>query len=211
MEPKVSEFISKQANWSEALQELRNIVLDCGLTETFKWRNPCYTHNGKNIAILGAFKDYCCLSFFKGAILKDSKGILKQQGENTQSARIVPFTNIEEIIRLRLVLKAYIFEAVEVEKAGLKVKYPKVDKMGRPEELELVFIRDSDFKTAFEKLTPGRQKGYLLFFSAAKQSATKSSRIEKYRSRILDGKGIHDCVCGHSKKMPSCDGSHKYL
>lgn len=211
MDNNVSEFISKQEKWSHELQLLREIVLSCGLEETFKWRAPCYTFKGKNVVILGAFKDFCCLSFFKGVLLKDTEGILKQQGENTQSGRIVPFTDTAEIHRLKPVLKAYVFEAVEFEKSGQKVEFNTPDELELPDELEVAFQQDAEFQNAFQGLTPGRQKGYLLFFSGAKQSATRTSRIEKYRWRIFDGKGLHDCVCGHSKKMPSCDGSHKYL
>lgn len=211
MDNNVSEFISKQEKWSHELQLLREIVLSCGLEETFKWRAPCYTIKGKNVVILGAFKDFCCLSFFKGVLLKDSEGILKQQGENTQSGRIVPFTDTAEIHRLKPVIKAYVFEAIEVEKSGQKVEFNTPDELELPDELEVAFQQDAEFQNAFQSLTPGRQKGYMLFFSGAKQSATRTSRIEKYRSRIFDGKGLHDCVCGHSKKMPSCDGSHKYL
>lgn len=211
MNPKVSEFIGKQKRWPDEIALIRQILLDYGLVEAFKWRNPCYIHNHKNIALIGSFKDFCCLAFFKGALLKDSEGILKQQGENTQSARIVPFTNVSEIIRLRPILKAYVFEAIEVEKSGLKIDYKKAEEMERPEELQLKFDRDPDFESAFQNLTSGRQKGYLLYFSGAKQAKTRESRIEKYRARILDGKGMHDCVCGHSQKMPSCDGSHKYI
>ncbi|KAA2219275.1 DUF1801 domain-containing protein [Maribacter flavus] len=211
MDNNVSEFISKQEKWSHELQLLREIVLSCGLEETFKWRSPCYTFEGKNVVILGALKDFCCLSFFKGVLLKDSEGILKQQGENTQSGRIVPFTDTAEIHRLKPVLKAYVFEAIEVEKSGQKVEFNTPDELEHPDELEVAFQQDAEFQNAFQSLTPGRQKGYLLFFSGAKQSATRASRIDKYRSRIFDGKGLHDCICGHSKKMPSCDGSHKYL
>ena len=211
MHPKVLEFLSKQKYWSEALIELRNLLVECGLTETFKWRNPCYAMDGKNIAILGAFKDFCCLSFFKGVLLSDPEGILKQQGGNTQSGRIVPFTNVKEINGLKPILKTYVLEAIEIEKSGLKLEYSKPEEMEFPEELELAFKRDKTFQTAFENLTPGRQKGYLLFFTGAKQSATRASRIEKYKSRIFCGKGFHDCVCGLSKKMPACDGSHKYI
>ncbi|MDC6404212.1 MULTISPECIES: DUF1801 domain-containing protein [Maribacter] len=208
MDNNVSEFISKQEKWSHELQLLREIVLSCGLEETFKWRSPCYTFEGKNVVILGALKDFCCLSFFKGVLLKDSEGILKQQGENTQSGRIVPFTDTAKIHRLKPVLKAYVFEAIEVEKSGQKVEFNTPDELELPDELEVAFQQDAEFQNAFQSLTPGRQKGYLLFFSGAKQSATRASRIEKYRSRIFDGKGLHDCICGHSKKMPSCDGSH---
>lgn len=211
MDNNVSEFISKQEKWSHELQLLREILLSCSLEETFKWRAPCYTFKGKNVIILGAFKDFCCLSFFKGVLLKDTEGILKQQGENTQSGRIVPFTDTVEIHRLKPVLKAYVFEAIEVEKSGQKVEFNTPDELELPDELEVALQQDAEFQNAFQSLTPGRQKGYLLFFSGAKQSATRASRIEKYRSRIFNGKGLHDCVCGHSKKMPSCDGSHKYL
>ncbi|RRQ50044.1 hypothetical protein DZC72_05570 [Maribacter algicola] len=211
MDNDISEYISKQKKWSSELQLLREILLNCGLDETFKWRNPCYAMDGKNIAILGAFKDFCCLSFFKGVLLKDTQGVLRQQGENTQSGRIVPFTDTAEIHRLKPVLKAYVFEAIEVEKSGLKVEFNTPDELELPDELEIAFQQDAEFRNAFQSLTPGRQKGYLLFFSGAKQSVTRFSRIEKYRSRIMVGKGIHDCICGHSKKMPSCDGSHKNI
>lgn len=211
MDNNVSDFISKQEKWSNELQLLREILLSCGLEETIKWRAPCYTFKGKNVVILGAFKDFCCLCFFKGVLLKDTEGILKQQGGNTQSGRIVPFTDTAEIHRLKPILKAYVFEAIEVEKSGLKVEFNSPEELELPDELEVAFQQDTEFQKAFQSLTPGRQKGYLLFFSGAMQSATRTSRIEKYRSRIFDGKGLHDCVCGYSKKMPSCDGSHKYL
>ncbi|ASV30220.1 DUF1801 domain-containing protein [Maribacter cobaltidurans] len=211
MGARVDKYISKQKSWSREITHIRNLLLDCGLEETLKWRQPCYTFKGKNILIIGSFKDFCCLSFFKGVLLKDAEGILKQQGENTQSARIVPFTNMSEIMRLKPIIKAYVFEAIEIEKSGLKVEYRQPNEMGFPEELERAFQKDADFEFAFKNLTPGRQKGYLLFISGAKQSATRVSRIEKHRSRIMAGKGIHDCVCGHSQKMPSCDGSHKYI
>ncbi|PIB39403.1 DUF1801 domain-containing protein [Maribacter sp. 4G9] len=211
MDIRVDDYISKQRNWTAEIELLREILLDCGLEETLKWRQPCYTFKGKNILIIGCFKDFCCLGFFKGVLLKDAEGILKQQGENTQSARIVPFTHVGDITRLKPILKTYVLEAIEIEKSGLKVEYRQPDEMEFPKELERTFEKDVAFESAFKNLTPGRQKGYLLFISGAKQSATRVSGIEKHRSRIMAGKGIHDCVCGHSKKMPSCDGSHNYI
>ena len=211
MDTRVDAYLEKQHLWGEELQLLREILLGCGLDETFKWRQPCYTFKGKNILIIGSFKDFCCLSFFKGVLLKDAEGVLKQQGENTQSSRIIPFTHVSEIMRLKPILKTYVFEAIEIEKSGLKVEYSQPDEMEFPEELEQAFQKDVAFESAFKNLTPGRQKGYLLFFTGAKQSATRASRIEKYKSRIFGGKGFHDCVCGRSKKMPACDGSHKYI
>ena len=211
MDIRVDEYISKQINWPSEIQLLRGILLDCGLDETLKWRQPCYTFKGKNILIIGSFKDFCCLSFFKGVLLKDAEGILKQQGENAQSARIVPFIHWNEIIRLKPIINTYVFEAIKIEKSGLKVEYRQPDEMMFTDELDQAFQKDVAFESAFKNLTSGRQKGYLLFISGAKQSATRVSRIEKYRSRIMAGKGIHDCFCGLSKKMPSCDGSHTYI
>ena len=211
MDTRVDAYLEKQSLWAGELQLLREILLECGLEETVKWRQPCYTFKGKNILIIGSFKDFCCLSFFKGVLLKDAEGVLKQQGENTQSSRIIPFTHVSEIMRLKPILKTYVFEAIEIEKSGLKVEYSQPDEMEFPEELEQAFQKDVAFESAFKNLTPGRQKGYLLFFTGAKQSAARASRIEKYKSRIFGGKGFHDCVCGRSKKMPACDGSHKYI
>lgn len=211
MNTKVDEFLLKTTQWHEELIVLRNILLQCQLTEEFKWKQPCYTYKNSNIAILGKFKDSCVLSFFKGALLNDAESILVKTGENTQSARIIRFTNTEEIVKLEPVLKSYIFEAIEIEKVGLKVDFKKDSELIFPQELYQHFEKFPNFKKAFYALTPGRQRGYNLFFSAAKQSATKTARIEKYFDRILDGKGINDCTCGFSKKPPSCDGSHKYL
>jgi len=210
MNPKVDAFLSKADKWQEEMEELRTILLDCGLIEEFKWRTPCYTFQERNIALIGAFKAHCVLSFFKGALLNDTNDILEKPGENTQAARVIRFTNLQEIRAKEATLKAYIFEAIEVEKAGLSVDYKENETLVLPEELLIKFEELPAFKTAFEALTPGRQRGYNLFFSAGKQSQTRTSRIEKYLQRILDGKGINDCVCGLSSKMPSCDGSHKY-
>ncbi len=210
MNPEVDIFIEKAKQWQEELTQLRNIILDCDLTEELKWGQPCYTYNNKNLIILGGFKDFCVISFFKGVLLIDSEKILIQQGENSQSARAIKFTNTKQIIDLAPVIKSYIFEAIEVEKSGLKVEYKKPEEYDIPTELEEKIASDSAFKEAFNELTPGRQKAYLLHFSSAKQSKTRMNRIEKYTGRILNGKGINDCVCGLSKRMPNCDGSHKY-
>jgi uncharacterized protein YdeI (YjbR/CyaY-like superfamily) len=210
MNPKVDEFLSKTKKWKEELSKLRNILLECGLTEELKWKNPCYTFQNKNIILLGSFKEWCVISFLKGVLLNDENSILIAAGENSQSTKIIKFTNIEEIIQLKPTLKAYIFEAMEVEKLGLKVELKKNDELEFVEELQNKLDENADFKMAFENLTLGRQRGYNLYFSAAKQSKTRISRIENYMQRIFDGKGINDCTCGLSKKMPSCDGSHKF-
>jgi uncharacterized protein YdeI (YjbR/CyaY-like superfamily) len=210
MNPKVDEYLGKAKKWQEELFKLQEIILDCQLVEELKWKVPCYTINGKNIVLIHAFKDYCALLFMKGSLLNDSKNILFQQTDNVQSGRQIRFTNIQEIINLEVDLKAYIFEAIEVEKAGLKIEYKKTEDFEIPEEFKIVLIENQAIKAAFEALTPGRQKGYLLHFSGAKQSATRSSRIENSIDRILKGKGINDCICGLSKRMPNCDGSHKF-
>ena len=173
--------------------------------------HPCYTYKEKNILILGNFKDYCAINFFKGALLNDSKNILVQQTENTQSARQIRFKDISEIENLKSTLKAYIHEAIEVEKAGLKVKKKKTTDFEMPEELKQKFVENPDFKNAFKNLTEGRQRGYLLHFAQPKQSKTRTSRIEKNSKRIFNGYGLNDCVCGLSKRKPNCDGSHKQL
>lgn len=211
MNPKVDTFLSKADKWQEEMEELRTILLDCGLTEEWKWRSPCYSFQKSNIAIIGGFKTHCVLSFFKGALLNDADSILEKPGENTQAARVIRFTNLQEVRAKEATLKAYIFEAIEVEKAGLSVDFKENETLVLAEELLMKFEELPAFKTAFEALTPGRQRGYNLYFSAGKQSKTRTSRIEKYLQRILDGKGINDCVCGLSSKMPSCDGSHKNI
>lgn len=209
MNPKVDDFLSNAKKWQAEMEKLRLILLDCQLTEEFKWNSPCYTFKQKNVVIIGEFKDYCVLNFFKGVLLSDTNTILVKPGENSQSARFAKFTNINQIIELETVLKAYIYEAIEVEKAGLKVTFDKNTELEFPEELLTKFSQYLAFKTAFEALTPGRQRAYNMFFSEPKQSATKVSRIEKYTQRILNGKGMNDCVCGLSKRLPNCDGSHK--
>ena len=200
MNPKVDEFLDKAPKWQLEMKKLRMIVLDCMLTEEFKWKQPCYTFNNSNVLIIGGFKDYCLISFLKGSLLKDDNGLLIKPGEHSQSGRYMKFTNTHEIETIESILKAYIFEAIEVEKTGVKVNFKPVSDYGIPEELTTIFNENSAFKLAFEALTPGRQKAYILHFSALKQSKTRVSRIEKYMNQIFEGKGLTDCTCGLSKK-----------
>src|ERR1700733_7548663 len=185
MNPKVDGYLRKNKKWQAELQKLRKIILDCPLIEEVKWRVPCYTSENRNIVFLGAFKESCVLSFVKGVLLKDAKGILIQQTENSQSVRIIRFTNVEQIVKLEPVLKAYIHEAIEVEKAGLKVKLKKISEFKIPEEFQTKLDEAPALKKAFAALTPGRQRAYLLHFSGAKQSKTRTSRVEKCVQRIL--------------------------
>lgn len=211
MNSEVDNYINNATNWQEEIKILRAILLDCGLTEELKWGVPCYTFQKSNIVLLGNFKNYCTISFVKGVLLDNSNGILVEPGENSQSVRLVRFNNIKDIIDRKAILKSFIFEAIEVEKAGLKVDLKKSKDFELVEELQNIFIENPTFKSAFEALTTGRQRAYNMYFAAAKQSKTRESRIESYTQRILDGKGINDCICGLSKKMPNCDGSHKFL
>jgi uncharacterized protein YdeI (YjbR/CyaY-like superfamily) len=189
--PKLDAYFDKLKQWKEEFQLLREIVLDCGLVEDFKWMHPCYTYEGKNIVLIHGFKNYCALLFHKGALLKDPRGILVQQTKNVQLARQIRFTGLEQIQKLRPVLKSYIEEAIEVEKSGLKWEPPeKAEPI--PEELEKKFEEVPGLKAAFEKLTPGRQRAYLLHFSSAKKPETRLNRIEKYIPHILSGKGMND-------------------
>lgn len=192
MNPKVDEFLSKAKKWQEEYEKLRNIVLDCELTEEFKWMHPCYTFEKKNIVLIHGFKEYCALLFHKGALLQDAQGILIQQTENVQAARQIRFTNVQEIVEMETILKAYIYEAIEVEKAGLEVNFKKNTEFKIPEELQNKFDEIPALKTAFEVLTPGRQRAYILYFSQPKQSKTRESRVEKYMQQILNGKGLND-------------------
>ncbi|MCB0035090.1 MAG: DUF1801 domain-containing protein [Anaerolineales bacterium] len=189
---KVDVYIRKNKQWEEELAQLREIVLDCGLTEDVKWKVPCYMFEDNNIVLMHVFKKYCALLFIKGALLKDPAGILVQQTKNTQSARQIRFTNVDEIEEMAHILKAYIQEAIEVEKAGLEVEFKETSEFDMPEEFQAKLDEDRDFKAAFEALTPGRQRGYLLYFSGAKQSKTRTSRVERYREHILEGKGLND-------------------
>lgn len=190
---KVDGFIKKTKTWKEEFERLRSILLGFEeLDEEIKWMHPCYTLEGKNIVLMHGFKDYCALLFHKGALLKDPDGILIQQTENVQAARQIRFTNVQEIIEMKPILKAYIQEAIEVEKAGLQVELKKTEEYSIPEELQTKFDEVPALKTAFEELTPGRQRAYILYFSKAKQPKTRVSRIEKYMEHILDGKGLND-------------------
>jgi uncharacterized protein YdeI (YjbR/CyaY-like superfamily) len=190
--PSVDGFIRKHKIWQAELEALRTIALDCPLIEEMKWRIPCYTFEGKNIVLISVLKEYCALSFVKGSLLKDSEGILAKPGENTQSGRLIRFTTASEISTIETTLKAYILEAIEIEKSGLEVEYKKLTDYPIPDEFRAKLDADPEYKAAFEALTPGRQKGYLLHFAAAKQSKTREARIEKYRQRILDGVGLND-------------------
>ena len=192
MKPTVEELIAKNKNWKEELTKLRSIVLDCGLTEEVKWYQPCYSFNGSNLIILGSFKDFCTLSFFKGVLLKDEYKILEFAGQNIQSAKIVKFTNIHQINELESILKDYIKEMIALEKSRAKVTFKTIEEQKLPEELEEIFSQDKHFEKAFKSLTPGRQRAYLLHFSSAKQSATRISRIEKLKPKIFEGKGLND-------------------
>ena len=211
MNAKVDDYIFNAKKWQSEIKQLRELLLDCGLTEEFKWRTPCYSFKGKNVVLIGSFKEYCALSFFKGTLLQDSNGILSKPGENSQAIRFFKFRNLEEIIDQKSIIKAYVYEAIEIEKAGLKVNFKSNTELELVKELQLALDKNPSLKTAFEALTPGRQRAYNIYFSGSKQSKTRETRIEKYTERILAGKGFNDCVCGLSKKMPNCDGSHKYI
>jgi uncharacterized protein YdeI (YjbR/CyaY-like superfamily) len=188
----VDGFIRKHKRWEKELEALRRIALDCDLTEEVKWRIPCYTFEGNNVVLIGAFKEYCAMSFMKGALLKDAKGILARPGENTRAARLVRFTTVQEITRLKPVLKAYIKEGIELEKAGLKVDFKENAELPMPKEIQDKLDQTPALKAAFHALTPGRRRGYLLHFSAPKQAKTRVDRLEKYAPLILKGMGMHD-------------------
>lgn len=192
MNPKVDFYFAKAKKWNEELEQLRTIALDCGLSEVLKWGCPCYQFEGSNIVLIHAFKEYCAFLFFKGALLKDTKGILIQQTENVQSARQIRFTNFKEIIKMVPLLKSYIYEAIEVEKAGLKVDFKKNKELVFPEEFQEKLKKTPALKKAFMALTPGRQRAYNLFFSAPKLSKTRKERVEKSMNQILSGKGLND-------------------
>jgi uncharacterized protein YdeI (YjbR/CyaY-like superfamily) len=192
MNPKADFYFEAENNWQDALKRLRKIVLSCGLTEEVKWGTPCYTYGKSNIVLLHVFKEYCAMLFFKGALLNDTHGILVQQTANVQAARQVRFTDAQQVTKLASVLKAYIYEAIEAEKAGLKVSFKKTTAYTVPEEFQGKLDKRPALKKAFEALTPGRQRAYLLFFSSAKQPATRTARVEKYIQHILKGKGLND-------------------
>jgi uncharacterized protein YdeI (YjbR/CyaY-like superfamily) len=192
LNPRVDEFLRKAKKWQKEFEQLRTIILKCELTEELKWGQPCYTFQKSNIVLMHGFKEYCALLFFKGALLKDHDGVLIQQTENVQAARQIRFTNALEIVEMEPVLKAYIKEAMEVEKAGLKVNYKKTSEFKVPEEFQNRLDEIPALKTAFDALTPGRQRAYIFYFSQPKQSKTRESRIEKCMQRILNGKGLND-------------------
>jgi uncharacterized protein YdeI (YjbR/CyaY-like superfamily) len=192
MNPKVDFYFSEAKKWQEEIERLRMIVLDCGLTEELKWGTPCYLFEKSNIVLIHVFKEYCALLFFKGALLNNSDGILIQQTENVQSARQIRFTSVREIIELQAILKAHIYEAIEVEKAGLKVDFKKPEEFVVAKEFQHKLDQIPALKTAFEALTPGRQRAYLLHFSAPKQAITREARVEKYIPQIISGKGLKD-------------------
>lgn len=192
MNPNIDWFFSKATKWQNEYAELRKLVLQCKLSEELKWGCPCYTLNKNNIVLIHGFKDYCALLFMKGALLKDKNNILIQQTENVQDRRQVRFTNLSEIKQLQKLVKEYILEAIEIEKSGLKFEFKKTSEFRMPQEFQTVLDDMPELQTAFNDLTPGRQRGYLLYFSAAKQAKTREARIEKYLQRILDGKGLED-------------------
>ncbi len=202
MNPKVDKYLSKVENWQEELEQLRMIILDCGLTEELKWGVPCYSFQNTNIVIIGGLKDCCVFSFFKGNLLNDSEGILVKPGQNTQTVRVIRFTSVSEIVKMSPILKAYIYEAVEMEEAGMKVSRIWRDKKNPepiPEEFKKKLDKNPALRAAFEALTPGRQRAYILYFSAPKQSKTRETRVEKYIKQILDGKGFNEEVFNKHK------------
>lgn len=211
MEKSVDAYLQKAKQWKEEMTLLRTILLSCKLDESIKWGQPCFSINNKNIVIIAPFKAHCDLGFFNGATLKDQKGLLVKAGVNTQSARQMRFISIQEITKLKSVIKSYVKEAIENEKQGVKHTPAEKAEPILVEELEAIFKKNTPLKKAFAALTPGRQRAYLIHFSGAKQAATRVARIEKYIDAILAGRGINDCTCGLSKKMPYCDGSHKFL
>ena len=191
-DPEVDGFLRKAKRWREEFEKLRMVCLECELTEELKWGKPCYTFQESNIVLIHGFKEYCAFLFFKGALLKDANGILIQQTENVQAARQIRFTNVREVVELEPILKAYIHEAIEAEKAGLEVNYKKTSEFKIPEEFQNRLDKIPALKTAFNALTPGRQRGYILYFSAPKQSKTRESRVDKCMPQILSGKGLND-------------------
>lgn len=192
MNPKVDWYFTKAEKWQKEINLLRKIILECQLSEELKWSVPTYTYNSSNIVLIHTFKEYCAVLFFKGVLLKDPNGILIQQTENVQSARQIRFTGIQEISKLKSIIKDYIFEACEVEESGVKVKLKKTADYKIPEEFQNTLNEKPSLQTAFKALTPGRQRAYLFYFSQPKQSKTRTARVEKYVPQILNGKGLED-------------------
>lgn len=209
MNQDVTKFINRSKQWKDELIVIREILLDAGLTEEYKWAAPCYTYNAKNVLMVQPFKEYFALGFFNGAALTDPKGLLVKPGEHTRFGRQLKLTDSQDIVKKAAIIKKFIKEAITKD-ASTPIK-AEATPVIEVEELKSVFKKNAALKKAFESLTPGRQRGYLIFFSAAKQSETRFARIEKYTNQILCGKGITDCTCGLSKRMPICDGSHKLL
>ena len=211
MNKEVDIYLAKAKKWQKEMLLLRDILLACQLEEEIKWGKPCYSMNKGNVVMIQAFKDHCDLGFFKGALLQDKNGILIKAGENTQAGRQLRFTDFKEIEKQSKIIKSYIKEAVEIEKNALQYKAePKLVQI-QVDELVQIFKKDGALKKAFESLTPGRQRAYLIHFSGAKQSETRIARIQKQTAKIKCGKGMNDCTCGLSKRMPNCDGSHNKL
>jgi uncharacterized protein YdeI (YjbR/CyaY-like superfamily) len=210
MELTVDQYIKQLKKWREEIELLRSILLSCGLEESIKWKQPCYTLNQKNLIIIAPFKTHCDLGFFNGALLKDKNKILEKAGANTQASRQMRFTSVNDIVLQKNIIKSYIKEAIKIEAKGIKFESTEASRTIVVEELELIFKNNKAFQKAFKALTPGRQRAYLIHFSGAKQAETRISRIEKNTAAILAGRGINDCTCGLSKKMPYCDGSHKF-
>jgi uncharacterized protein YdeI (YjbR/CyaY-like superfamily) len=190
--PKVDAYLERARQWQEEMTKLRAIVLDCGVTEELKWGCPCYTVNDNNVVLIHAFKEYCALLFMKGTLLKDEEGILVQQTKNVQSGRQIRFTSLQQITKMKAVIKAYVQEAIAVEQAGLKVEFKDTGEFDFPDEFQTKIDEMPELRAAFEALTPGRQRGYLLHFSGAKQSKTRADRIEKCVQHIMNGKGLND-------------------
>ncbi len=207
MNPNVDQYIESHPQWQKVLTQLRKLVLGTKLTEQWKWKAPCYTLDGKNVVMIAAFKNDCVLSFFKGPLLKDPDNLLTAPGENSRTFRVVRFTEAKQVTQQKSQLRFLIQQAIEVERSGQKIE-PAGGPGELPAELTAKLQEDPKLKQAFEALTPGRQRAYVMHFAAAKQSKTRTARIEKFTPRILSGKGMNDCVCGLTKKPPGCDGSH---
>lgn len=211
MNKNVDQYIEKIGSWKAEMIALRKILHSTKMTEEWKWKQPCYTFQNKNVVIIGVLKDSVVLSFFKGALLKDKSNLLIQPGKNTQSARYLRFGSVKEISKLEEKIKSYLKEAIKIEEDGVKLEVEDKKSLELVEELVAKLKDDPKLKVAFESLSPGRQRGYNLYFAGAKQVKTRIARIDKHQDRILQGYGIHDCICGLSKRLPNCDGSHKQL
>lgn len=211
MASSADEYFSARETWKDELDELRSYLLDSSLEECIKWKQPCYIARGKNIAILGALKNHCVISFFKGSLLKDEHGILEFTGENSRSAKLIKFRSLAEVQQHQMVIASFIDEAIIIEEMGLKIAPIPNNSLQFPEELLKSFQNNPSLEQSFLALTPGRQRAYCMHFASPKNESTRFARIEKATSRIQQGKGMNDCICGLSKRMPACDGSHKAL